>query len=85
VGANKRYREILQLAAQEGEAHVDEALRGLLEAGEIAEGKLTVEAVRAVLSQAVSLPPATQICVAEVALASFDELLSASSTMGVMQ
>jgi len=83
--ANKRYLEILQLAAQEGEARVDEALLGLLEAGEIAEGKLTVEAVRAVLSQAVSLPPATHICVAEVALASFDELLSASSTTGVMQ
>jgi len=83
--ANKRYLEILQLAAQEGEARVDEALRGLLEAGEIAEGKLMVEAVRAVLSQASSLPPATHISVAEVALASFDELLSASSIPAVRQ
>ena len=80
--ANKSYLEILQLAAQEGEARVDHALRGLLEEGEIGEGKLNVEAVRAVLSQEASLPPATQIAVAEVALASFDELLGDT---GVMQ
>jgi hypothetical protein len=83
--ASKRYLEILRLAAREGEARVDEALRGLLEAGEIGEGKLMVEAVQAALSQATSLPPATHIAVAEVALASFDELLSASSTTGAMQ
>lgn len=80
--ANKSYLEILQLAAQEGEARVDHALRGLLEEGEIGEGKLNVEAVRAVLSQEASMPPATQIAVAEVALASFDELLGDT---GVMQ
>ena len=80
--ANKSYLEILQLAAQEGEARVDHALRDLLEEGEIGEGKLNVEAVRAVLSQEASMPPATQIAVAEVALASFDELLGGP---GVMQ
>jgi hypothetical protein len=74
--ANKRYLAILQLATQEGETRVDEALRWLLEEGEISEGKLTVEAVRGVLSQEVSVPPPTHIAVAEVALASFDELLS---------
>ena len=83
--ANKRYLEILQLAAQEGEARVDEALRGLLEAGEIGEGKLMLEAVQAALNEAASLPPPTHIAVDEVALASFDELLSASSTTAVMQ
>jgi hypothetical protein len=86
--ANKRYLEILKLAAEEGEARVDEALRGLLGCplgqGEIGEGKLTAEAVRAVLGRETSVAPATHIAVAEVALASFDELLSASSTTGVM-
>jgi hypothetical protein len=81
--ANKRYLEILQLAAEEGEARVEEALCWLLEAGEIGEGKLRVETVRAALSEAASLPPPTHITVAEVALASFDELLSASSTTAV--
>jgi hypothetical protein len=83
--ANKRYLEILKLAAEEGEARVDEALRGLLEEGEIGEGKLTAEAVGAVLRRETSVPPATQIAVAEVALSSFDELLGASSQTGVMQ
>ncbi|MBD0328230.1 MAG: IS21 family transposase, partial [Pyrinomonadaceae bacterium] len=36
--ANKRYLEILQLAAQEGEALVDDALRRVLEEGEIGPG-----------------------------------------------
>ena len=36
--ANKRYLEMLQLAAQEREARVDDALRSLLEQGEIGEG-----------------------------------------------
>ena len=84
--ANKRYLEILHVAAQEGEARVDAALRGLLEAGEIGEGKLTAEAVRQALSQETGLPPATHVAVADVALTSFDELLSAGSgPVGVMQ
>jgi hypothetical protein len=85
VRSTKRYLEILKLAAEEGEARVDEALRGLLEAGEIGEGKLKVETVRAVLNQESSVPPATHIAVDEVALASFDELLSANSTTGARQ
>src|SRR5260370_16115793 len=47
--ADKRYLEILELAAQEGEARVDEALRCLLEMGEAGEGKLNAEAVQALL------------------------------------
>ena len=81
--ANKRYLEILKLAAEEGEARVDEALRGLLEEGEIGEGKVTAEAVRAVLRRETSVAPATHIAVAEVALSSFDELLDAGSETGV--
>lgn len=75
--ANKRYLEILQLAAQEGESRVDDALRALLEQGEIGEGKLNKEAVQAVLEEDRGIPPATDVVVAEVSLASFDELLTA--------
>jgi hypothetical protein len=74
--ANKTYLEVLELAAKEGEARVDDALRWLLESGEMGEGKLNAEAVRAILHHHGALPPATKIQVAEVSLASFDELLS---------
>jgi hypothetical protein len=81
--ANRRYLEILHLAATEGEARVDDALRGLLAAGEIAEGKLTADSIRGVLAtQTVESP--TSVLVADVALSSFDELLNATET-GVMQ
>jgi hypothetical protein len=73
--ANKRYLEILQVAAQDGEARVDDALRCLFEEGEIGEGKLSAEAVRTLLQQENRMPPVTHVAVAEVVLASFDELL----------
>jgi hypothetical protein len=82
VRANKRYLEILQIAAQDGEARVDDALRYLLEEGELGEGKLNVEAVRSLLAQKDSVPPVTHVAVTEVELASFDELLGG---LGVMQ
>ena len=83
--ANKRYLEILQLAAQEERARVDEALRGLLEQGEIGDGKLHVDVVRAALAQEENMPPVTQIAVVEVALACFDELLGGDSETGLVQ
>src|SRR6266700_5867781 len=73
--ANKRYLEVLELAAKEGEARVDEALRCLLERGELGEGKLNAKAVHAILNENGALPPATSIDVAEVSLAICDELL----------
>ena len=73
--ANKSYLELLEIAAKQGEARVDDALRFLLEQGEIGEGKLNAEAVLALLKEETSLPSATHIVVAEIALASFDELL----------
>lgn len=76
--ANKTYLEILQLAAQEGEARVDDALRTLLEQGEISAGKLNRETIQTVLALESRLPPVTQVAVAEVSLASFDDLLSAA-------
>jgi hypothetical protein len=82
--ANKRYLEILQLAAQEGEARVETAWRAVLEEGEIGEGKLNAEAIGRVLAEQTHLPPVTAIAVAEVSLTSFDELLD-SHTTGVRQ
>jgi len=74
--ANKRYLEILELAAKEGEARVDEALRCLLETGEPGEGKPNAEAVRSLLRAGGVPVSATNIDIAEVSLSSFDELLS---------
>jgi len=77
--ANKSYLELLEIAAKQGEVRVDDALRFLLEQGEIGEGKLNAEAVLALLNEESNLPSATQIVVADVALASFDELLGGGS------
>jgi hypothetical protein len=77
--ASKRYLELLELAAKQGEALVDDALRCLLEQGELGEGKLTADAVRDLLNQENSFLPAAHVAVADVSLASFDELLGAAS------
>jgi hypothetical protein len=77
--ANKRYLELLEIAAKQGEARVDDALRCLLEQGEIGEGKLSAEAVLALLNEESNLLPATHIAVADVSLSSFDELLGGAS------
>lgn len=76
--ASKRHLALLEMAAKEGEALVDAALGHLLEQGEIGEGKLTQEAVRRVLDEE-RLLPATEIDVAPVSLAGFDELLGDAS------
>ena len=72
--ANLRYLEILKLAAEAGEALVDGALRILWEEGETGEGKLNVDTLRQALAEAHQGLPVTNIAVAEVALASLDEL-----------
>jgi len=63
------------VAAQEGEARVDEALQRLLEQGELGEGKLNARALRALLNEQAGTPAVTDVAVAEVSLTSFDELL----------
>ena len=73
--ANKRYLEILELAAKEGEARVDDILRGLLEQGEMGEEKLNAAVIAVILKAGATVPAATSINVEEVSLASFDELL----------
>jgi hypothetical protein len=79
--ANKRYLEILELAAKEGEVRVDEALRCLLEMGEPGEGKLNAEAVQALLLAGDMPVPVTSIDIAEVSLSSFDELLCGTEVL----
>lgn len=77
--ANKRYLQILQLAAREGETLVDAALAQQFEQGEIGEGKLTLEAIQALLPSQTAMTPVIEVAVAEVELNSFDQLLSAST------
>ena len=79
--ADKRYLEILELAAKEGESRVDEALRCLLEMGEPGEGKLNAQAVEALLLAGEVQVPVTSIDIAEVSLASFDDLLSTTEVV----
>jgi hypothetical protein len=79
---DRRYLEILPLAAKEGEARVDDALRLLLQTE---PGKLTIinqEAFSEFLQRCEQAPDITDVHVAEVALTSFDELISHA---GVMQ
>jgi hypothetical protein len=75
VRANKRYLEILELAAKEGEARIDDILRILLEQGEMGEGKLNAAQIAGILKEGATVPAATSINVEEVSLAGFDELL----------
>jgi hypothetical protein len=70
--AVKEYLKILKLAAEEGETPVDEALRELLERK--AETAITLESVAEVLRRLDTLAPVTEVEVAAVNLASFDEL-----------
>jgi hypothetical protein len=70
--ASKEYLKILELAAKQSEARVEDALRILLGNGE-AEG-LHSQAVEALLEAAERMPPVTSIEIAPVDLASFDAL-----------
>jgi hypothetical protein len=66
----KEYLKLLQLAAEEGEVQVDEALRNLLEA----EAVIAVESIRELLAKLDTIAPVTMVNVAPVDLASFDQL-----------
>jgi len=72
VQAVKEYLKILKLASEEGETPVDEALRELLQGK--AEAAITVESIGEVLRRLDTIAPATEVEVAAVNLASFDEL-----------
>jgi hypothetical protein len=68
--SSQEYLKILKLAAEEGEAQVDKALRELLE-GEVV---ITEESVRELLAKLDTIPSVTMVEVAPVNLASFDQL-----------
>jgi len=70
VGADRHYLEILQLAAKEGEARVDDVLRLLLDRGRA----ITPDSVREHLSDAGDIPAATEVFIGPVDLTVFDEL-----------
>lgn len=73
---DRRYLEILEQAAREGETAVDDALRLLLQT---ATGRQTIvnkEAFSEFLNRCEQAPAITDIHIAEVSLASFDQLFS---------
>jgi hypothetical protein len=81
---DRRYLEILEQAAKEGEASVDDALRLLLTT---ASGKQTIvnkEAFSEFVSRCEQAPGITDIHIADVSLASFDQLFSQAG-IGVWQ
>lgn len=81
---DRRYLEILNQAAKEGEASVDDALRLLLTTD---TGKQTIvnkEAFSEFLNRCGQAPAITDVHIAEVSLASFDQLFSQTGT-GVWQ
>ena len=69
---HKEYLKILQLAARETEAGVDDVLRVLL--GN--EEPLTPKAVKTMVRSVQEIPPVTDIVVAPVDLTAYDQLLS---------
>lgn len=81
---DRRYLEILNQAAKEGEALVDDALRLLLTTD---TGKQTIvnkEAFSEFLNRCGQAPAITDVHIAEVSLASFDQLFSQTGS-GVWQ
>lgn len=78
---DRRYLEILQLAAKEGETRVDDALRLLLQS---ASGQQTIVnrvAFEEFLERCEQAPDITDVHIAEVSLASFDVLFSETSVL----
>jgi hypothetical protein len=76
-----RYLEILELAAKEGEARVEDALRLLLQTD---AGKQTIvnrESFREFLDRCEQVPEITDVQIAVVSLASFDQLFSQPEVM----
>ena len=70
--ASKEYLKILKLAAETGEAQVDQALRELLEGR--AEAVITMASIGEVLARLDAIAPVTMVEVAPVDLACFDQL-----------
>ena len=69
--AAREYLEILQLAARQGEAAVDDALRRLLDSG----GGVSAAAVTALVQQELAPARLTEVCVEPINLSTYDDLL----------
>ena len=74
--ANKEYLKILNLAAQETETGVDEALRRLFDEAKI----ISAEAVENILKSEKIIVTKRDVYVAETNLAGYDELITGSRT-----
>ena len=81
---DRRYLEILNQAAKEGEASVDDALRLLLTTDTGKQMIVNKEAFSEFLNRCGQAPVITDVHIAEVSLASFDQLFSQTGT-GVWQ
>jgi hypothetical protein len=69
--AAKQYLNILHMAARISEAAVDDALRALIEA----DVEITDQRIEAIIESGQHIAPVTQINIAEVDLACYDQLL----------
>jgi hypothetical protein len=73
---DQRYLEILEVAAKEGEARVEDALRLLLQTEAGRQTIVNKEAFREFLDRCEQAPAITDVRIADVSLASFDQLFS---------
>lgn len=78
---DRRYLEILQMAAKEGEARVDDALRLLLQSAAGQQAIINKEAFEEFLERCEQAPDITDVHIAEVSLASFDQLFSETEVL----
>jgi hypothetical protein len=76
-----RYLEILELAAKEGEARVEDALRLLLQTDMGKQSIVNRESFREFLDRCEQVPDITDVQIPEVSLASFDQLFSQPETL----
>ena len=74
---DRRYLEILEMAAKEGEARVEDALRLLLVSESGKQTLMDKDAFEQFLTRCEQAPAVTDVLIPEVSLASFDQLLSA--------
>jgi hypothetical protein len=79
--ASKQYLRILELAAKEGEAKVDESLQALLAKADGSGAIITVEAVQEAMAE--SRSGGKEVEVARVDLRLFDELCGAGESESV--
>jgi hypothetical protein len=73
---DRRYLEILQLAAKDGESRIDDALRLLLQSTAGQQAIVNKEAFEEFLDRCEQAHEITDVHIAEVSLASFDQLFS---------